>query len=158
MTENEKQEILELVYDQAEKIEDALDSYYRARLADQLNFECEGPYPFLAFTKVIAAVLEAAHPGILEGVDLEDKLSDAMPTTLPHYRFPQDHRTLLRYIKEEHDFFTTGPGQDCSGGFMYGDVERRKRRAAERAGTQAVCGEPEISDEALPFREVRLPL
>ena len=134
MTENEKQEILELVYDRANEIESALDSYCRASSADCSHSKGEGPYPFLAFTNVIAAVLEAAHPGILDGVDLEDKLSDAMPTTQPHYRFPQGSKTLLRYIQEEHDFFTTGPGQGCGCGYLYGDVERKERRAAERMG------------------------
>jgi hypothetical protein len=130
MTENEKQEILELVYDQAEEIASALNSFCRASSADCLPSKGEEPYPFLAFTNAIAAVLEAAHPGILEGVDLEDKLSDAMPTTQPHYRFPQGHRTLLRYIQEERDYFAI-PGNECGCDYLYGDVRRIEKRAAE---------------------------
>jgi hypothetical protein len=136
MTENEKHEIVERVLDEAEKIENALYVFHRAEAANRLRVDtpAEEPYPFLAFSNVIAAVLTAIDPTMLEGVDLEDKLSDALPTDHPEYRLPQGHRTLLRYIKEEHDFFTTGPGEGSSGGYLCGDTERPERRAAEKAG------------------------
>ncbi|MGA2631687.1 MAG: hypothetical protein ABSG54_15920 [Terriglobia bacterium] len=136
MTENEKHEIVERVLDEAEKIENALYVFHRAEAANRLGVDtpAEERYPFLAFSNVIAAVLTAIDPTMLEGVDLEDKLSDALPTDHPEYRLPQGHRTLLRYRQEEHDYFAAGPGEGSSGGYLCGDTERPKRRTAEKAG------------------------
>jgi len=136
MTENEKHEIVERVLDEAEKIENALYVFHRAEAANRLRVStpAEEPYPFLAFSNVIAAVLTAIDPTMLEGVDLEDKLSDALPTAHPEYRLPQGHRTLLRYRAEEHAYFANPETEKWGGGFLHGDTEREARRAAERVG------------------------
>lgn len=113
----EKHEVLEQVLDHAKKIEDLLYVFTEAIMAQRLNLNpAHGRYPFRIFTDVVGTILRAIDPTILDGLDLEDKLSDAIPTAQPEYRFPPGHRTLLRYRAGEKAIYTTGPGEEMGVG------------------------------------------
>jgi hypothetical protein len=117
------------------KYEDVLDAFAKTEKVYHPHFGYEGlRYPFLSFANVIAAVLEAAHPGILDGVSYEDKLSDVFSAAHPDCRLLQGHRTLLRYTEEERAYSANSEIQDCGGAFCFGDGGRKARRAAELGG------------------------